>query len=91
MRRILTLIRRQLHVARNKKEQLLVALFDFGLTPARGQIGVSVLLGDGTADAHAVERTVDEDERDDEEGCGQDMRQAVAALAGGELHGKLYG
>jgi|GEM_PF-4298256 len=47
--------------------------------------------GGGAADAHAVEGTVDEEEGDGEEGGCKDVRQAVAALAGGELHGELDG
>jgi hypothetical protein len=41
--------------------------------------------GGGAADAHGVEGAVDEDEGDDEEGGGKDVRQTVASLAGGEL------
>jgi hypothetical protein len=76
-----------------QKGQLLAALFVLrfdGTATARGQTGVSVLLGGGAADAHAVERTIDEDERDYEK-CGrQDVRQC-AALARGELDGQLDG
>jgi hypothetical protein len=39
------------------------------------------------ADAHAVERAVHENKGDDEECRCQDVRQAVAPLARGELHG----
>ena len=44
----------------------------------------------GAADAHAVERAVDEDEGHHEECRRQDVRQVVA-LAGGKLHGQLDG
>src|SRR4029077_12264408 len=54
-------------------------------------LGWLMQLGGGAADAHAVERAVDEDRGDDEEGSGQDVGQAVAMLAGGELHGELDG
>src|ERR1700741_5232055 len=40
-------------------------------------------------DAHAVERTVDEEEGDDEEGRRQNMRQSCTLLSGSQLHGKL--
>ena len=70
-----------------RKGQLVAALFLFRFYgTARGQTGVSVLLGGGATDAHVVERTVDEDKGDDEEDGGEYVRQA-AALAGGELHG----
>ncbi len=62
-----------------------VLLLD-GTATARGQTGVSVLLGGGAAYAHAVEGAVDEDEGDYEKGGCQDVRQ-VASLAGGELDG----
>ncbi len=45
--------------------------------------------GGRAADAHAVERTVDEEEGDGEERGGQDVRPS-AALARGHLHGQLY-
>src|SRR2546427_3843213 len=45
--------------------------------------------GGRAADAHAVERTVDEEEGDSEERPSQDVRQS-AALAGGHLHGQLH-
>ena len=44
----------------------------------------------GAADAHAVERTVDEGEGNGEEGRGEDVRQ-VGALRGSHAHGKLNG
>src|SRR5260370_7025850 len=47
-----------------------------------------IVLGSGAFDAHPVERTVDEEERNDEEGGGENVRQA-AALRGSQLHGKL--
>src|SRR5260370_30078395 len=49
-----------------------------------------IVLGSGAFDAHPVERTVDEEERNDEEGGGENVRQA-AALRGSQLHGKLDG
>ena len=49
----------------------------------------TALLGGG-ADAHAVEAAVDEDEGDDEEDGGQDVRQAFA-LGCGQLHGEFDG
>ena len=44
----------------------------------------------GGADAHAVERAVDEDEGDDEEDGRQDVRQPCA-LGCGQLHGEFDG
>src|SRR5260370_32617621 len=49
-----------------------------------------IVLGSSAFDAHPVERTVDEEEGNDEEGGGENVRQA-AALRGSQLHGKLDG
>ena len=43
------------------------------------------------ADAHGVERAVDEGERNDEKECSQDVSHTGVALARGEFHGKLDG
>src|SRR5713101_8113784 len=56
---------------------------------AKARPYTSALCG-GAADAHAVERTVDEGEGNGEEGSGEDVCQR-AALRGGQSHGEFDG
>jgi hypothetical protein len=49
-----------------------------------------LLLRGGAADAHGIERAVDEGEGNGKESRGEDVRQ-VGTLRGGHAHGKLHG
>ena len=49
-----------------------------------------LLLRHGALDTHRVEGTVDEGERDGEEGRGEEVRQ-VGTLRGSHAHGELNG
>src|SRR5712691_9155061 len=52
--------------------------FPFSVVNSRRRNAGLDSLCSGAADAHAVEGTVDEDKRDDEEGSGENVRQAAA-------------
>src|SRR6267142_4213132 len=53
-------------------------------------VSIERVLRGRTPDTHAVERAVDEDERDGEESGREDVRQ-VGTLSGRHLHGEFDG